>query len=320
MATKSTTSTKSSAGTNKAPRREDKPAPVTDPAIAAAEVKPPEPRPSTVVPLASIIIRDGWNIRKYFDDAEHAALVESVRKHGVMEPILLTAAGEEGRFHLVAGERRLRAATAAGLAGIPAIVITSDETSAAEDENFKRAEITHADRCRYVKVKRDAGMPFAAIATIIGKSEQTAITDYGIATKLLPEIFDAWSRYPLASKIALEIYAKGEEEQRRAWGEWLAKRAAKEADGGKNKRGKKGATAPGDDGGPTKRSKGELSAVYADLRKLRDALTPGDPDMSWLDGAIWALEHMASSAVPLPPHYAKRIDAVKNPKQAKLFG
>ena len=59
--------------------------------------------------------------RKAFDDDELVKLAESIRNHGVLQPLLVRAAGDS--FQLIAGERRLRAAQAAGLAEVPVHVV-----------------------------------------------------------------------------------------------------------------------------------------------------------------------------------------------------
>jgi len=58
--------------------------------------------------------------RRRFDPEEEAALAESIRRHGVLQPLLVTpSTTRHGRFVLVAGERRWRAARKAGLAEAP---------------------------------------------------------------------------------------------------------------------------------------------------------------------------------------------------------
>src|SRR5690554_4405362 len=57
--------------------------------------------------------------RKYFDDQKISELVESIKVHGVVQPVIVKPHGD--RYQLIAGERRWRAARAAGLSSIPAI-------------------------------------------------------------------------------------------------------------------------------------------------------------------------------------------------------
>ncbi|HEY9796657.1 MAG TPA: ParB/RepB/Spo0J family partition protein, partial [Leptolyngbyaceae cyanobacterium] len=68
--------------------------------------------PTSTVPLASIIISQ-TQPRRYFAPSAMQALVESVKKDGVLQPILVRPVGD--KYELVAGERRYRAAQAAGL-------------------------------------------------------------------------------------------------------------------------------------------------------------------------------------------------------------
>src|SRR5262249_2287529 len=59
--------------------------------------------------------------RKQFDDEELESLGESIRNHGVLQPLVVRQVGE--RFQLIAGERRLRAAQAVGLSAVPVTVV-----------------------------------------------------------------------------------------------------------------------------------------------------------------------------------------------------
>ena len=59
--------------------------------------------------------------RKQFNDEALAALVESIKKHGIITPLIVTPK-PDGRYMIIAGERRYRAATAAGLVSVPVCV------------------------------------------------------------------------------------------------------------------------------------------------------------------------------------------------------
>lgn len=79
----------------------------------------------------SVRIVPGFNPRTYFDEAEHRELVESVRAQGIVTPVAVRPdPSQEGRYLLIAGERRVRAARAVGLTSIPAIVRLVDEVQA----------------------------------------------------------------------------------------------------------------------------------------------------------------------------------------------
>src|SRR4051812_22248168 len=68
-----------------------------------------------------VIDRNPYQPRKAFDADELASLSESIKAHGVLQPLVVRQQGE--RYQLVAGERRLRAAQAAGLAAVPVRIV-----------------------------------------------------------------------------------------------------------------------------------------------------------------------------------------------------
>lgn len=77
-----------------------------------------------------------------FDDAEIAALSQSIKEHGVLQPILVVQDGE--RYKVIAGERRLRAARAAGMDRIPARVLSTNDKATHEialRENLDRVDL-----------------------------------------------------------------------------------------------------------------------------------------------------------------------------------
>src|SRR4051794_31849687 len=81
--------------------------------------------------------------RRHFDEATLAALAESVRRRGVLQPVLVRPV-TGGTYELVAGERRWRAAGLAGLETIPALVRARDDAQALEValiENMAREDL-----------------------------------------------------------------------------------------------------------------------------------------------------------------------------------
>lgn len=80
--------------------------------------------------------------RKYFDDEALSELSESIRIHGIIQPLVLNKVGD--RFVIVAGERRYRASKLAGLDSVPAVVKTMSEEQAREIsliENLQRENL-----------------------------------------------------------------------------------------------------------------------------------------------------------------------------------
>ena len=100
----------------------------------------------TAVPTAHIQ-PNPYQPRKRFDDDELKQLTASVRQHGVLQPLVVRAVADG--FQLIAGERRLRAAQAAGLAAVPVHVVRFDEQQvyeAALAENIQRSDLNPIEK------------------------------------------------------------------------------------------------------------------------------------------------------------------------------
>jgi len=81
--------------------------------------------------------------RRYFDSEKLNQLVESVKQHGILEPLLVRP-GKQGRYELVAGERRYRAATILGLAKVPVVIRDFNDQEALQValiENLQREDL-----------------------------------------------------------------------------------------------------------------------------------------------------------------------------------
>jgi ParB family chromosome partitioning protein len=111
--------------------------------------------------------------REAMDDEKFQDLVNSVRVHGVLQPIVVRSKGD-GDYELVAGERRLRAATAAGLARIPAVIreLTNEQSlEVALIENIQREDISPVDAAvAYKRLCDEFGLSQEDIAFGVGKS------------------------------------------------------------------------------------------------------------------------------------------------------
>lgn len=114
--------------------------------------------------------------RKIFDPEALDELTESIRIHGVLQPILVRAASL-GMYEIIAGERRWRAAKQAGLAEIPVLVIEADELKAAEValiENIQREALDpFEEAAAYVELMRTHGMTQEEVADKLGKRRPT---------------------------------------------------------------------------------------------------------------------------------------------------
>jgi ParB family chromosome partitioning protein len=112
--------------------------------------------------------------RRTFTEAPLAELAESIAARGVLQPILVRPASEAGRFEIVAGERRWRAAQRAQLHKIPAIVRTFDEAGTAEValiENVQRADLGPLEEAdAYAALVERFGHKPEEVGKLVGKS------------------------------------------------------------------------------------------------------------------------------------------------------
>ena len=119
------------------------------------------------------IIRDENQPRREFDKEAINALAASIKEHGVLQPIVVTK--EDGKFKIVAGERRWRASKIAGLKKIPAIIRTLDSQNRLElsiIENAQREDLNAIELATaYAKLKNQFNLSVEDIAAKVGKSE-----------------------------------------------------------------------------------------------------------------------------------------------------
>ncbi len=124
------------------------------------------------IPVAAIEPLPGQP-RSHFDEDALAALASSIASRGVIQPIIVSPLGE-GRFRLVAGERRWRAAQKARLHEIPALIrdLEPREVMAlALIENLQREDLNPVEEARaYHKLAQEEGMTQAEIARLVDKS------------------------------------------------------------------------------------------------------------------------------------------------------
>ena len=120
-----------------------------------------------------VIVRDENQPRREFDKEAINALAASIKEHGVLQPIVVTK--EDGKYKIVAGERRWRASKIAGLKKIPAIIRTVDSQNRLElsiIENAQREDLNAIELATaYAKLKNQFNRSVEDIATKVGKSE-----------------------------------------------------------------------------------------------------------------------------------------------------
>ena len=111
--------------------------------------------------------------RSRFDDASLEELAESIRQHGLIQPITVRKI-DGGYYQIIAGERRWRAARAAGLTEIPVRVIEADDRRAMElalVENLQREDLNPIEEAKgYRTLMREYGLTQEDAAAAVGKS------------------------------------------------------------------------------------------------------------------------------------------------------
>ena len=129
---------------------------------------------TTDVPIASIRPNPDQP-RRRFSDAEMATLTASVREHGVLQPVLVTETLDG--YQLIAGERRVRAAVAAGLERIPAVIRHLDDRERLElalIENLQREDLDPIESAHgFRRLIDDFGLTHESIAERVGRARST---------------------------------------------------------------------------------------------------------------------------------------------------
>ena len=131
----------------------------------------------TTIKISRITPR-GDQPRKNFDENALQVLADSIREHGVIQPIVLREIGDlNENYEIIAGERRWRAAKMAGLDEIPAVVMTGDELKVAEValiENVQRKDLNPIEEAMaYRALIERFGLKQEEVAMQAGKSRSS---------------------------------------------------------------------------------------------------------------------------------------------------
>lgn len=133
--------------------------------------------------------------RKYFEEEELNSLSNSIRQTGLLQPLIVRRevvnAKSSGRFELVAGERRWRAAVRAGLRIVPCLVRDLDDREVLEIgivENVQRADLNPIEEAiAYQRLVNEFGQSQSEVAVAVGK-DRVSITNSLRLLKLCPEV------------------------------------------------------------------------------------------------------------------------------------
>ena len=119
------------------------------------------------------VVRNPHQPRVHFDHGQLEDLILSIKEHGVIQPITVTRL-PDGRYELIAGERRLRASTIAGLATVPAIVREAGEQEKLElalIENIQRQDLNPIEEARaYMRLIDEFHLTQDEVSQKVGKS------------------------------------------------------------------------------------------------------------------------------------------------------
>jgi ParB family transcriptional regulator, chromosome partitioning protein len=146
-------------------------------------------RSASMVPTATLY-EDANNPRTEIPDADLDELAEDIRKHGILQPIVVHRADRECRYRIHFGAKRWRAAQRIGLLEVPVVVRDGPTNPYAQvAENQKRHGLTPLDLARFIRGRIDAGDSNATVAKTLGIDLTTVA--HHLALLDLPPVVDA---------------------------------------------------------------------------------------------------------------------------------
>ena len=155
--------------------------------------------------------------RKFFRREALDELTESIRSHGVLQPLSVRRVGTN--YELIAGERRLRAAVAAGLSDVPCILMCMDDQEsgmAAMVENLQRQDLHYLEEAWGIShLMSGFGMSQEQAARVLGKS-QSAVANKLRLLKHTPPVLNALREANLTERHARALLKLPSEEEKLA--------------------------------------------------------------------------------------------------------
>ena len=145
---------------------------------------------SKIVPI-DLISADSGQPRKNFNEESLKQLADSVADKGILQPLIVSE--QDGRYRLIAGERRLRAARMAGLKNVPVLVTKDDPVEISIIENLQREDLNPVDEAEaLLRLQTDKKYTQAELGKVIGK-DQSAVS-YLLSINKLPDAVKAEAR------------------------------------------------------------------------------------------------------------------------------
>lgn len=167
------------------------------------------------------------------DDAEMAALLESIQKNGILTPLIVRSIEDTDEYEVISGHRRLHAAQKAGITEVPALIYALDRdaaTIAVVDSNLHREHILPSEKAFAYKLKMDAlshqgkrtdltsTQPVAKLRTadVVGEAlneSRETVRRFIRLTYLIPELLDLMDEGKIALMVGEALSYLGDKEQ-----------------------------------------------------------------------------------------------------------
>lgn len=154
----------------------------------------------------SNIIPNRFQPRITFDEEALNELTNSIKMHGILQPLIVRQVGD--KYEIIAGERRYKAATRAGLNEVPAIVVNFDDQTSAElalIENIQRKDLTPLEEAKsYKKLLDMSNITQEQLALKLGKKQSTIANKIRLLN-LSPDVQDALMNNAISERHARSL-------------------------------------------------------------------------------------------------------------------
>lgn len=164
------------------------------------------------------IIPNRFQPRINFDEKALNELADSIKQHGIIQPLVLRPLGD--KFEIIAGERRYKAATLAGLSTVPGIVTEMDDNTSAEValiENVQRKDLSSIEEAKsYKSMLERSNMTQEELAKKMGLSQSTIANKLRLLN-LSQEVQDALSQEKISERHARALLSITNKEEQVKW-------------------------------------------------------------------------------------------------------